>query len=52
MKKRPQFTLYFDEDLVVWLRSEAKRLRCSMSAVVRGLIVQAMCKVSKREEEP
>ena len=38
--------LYFDEDIWNWLQAEAKRLRCSVSEVVRRL---ALAEMTRRE---
>ena len=41
MKRRPT-RLYFDEDIWTWLQKEAARLRCSVSQVVRNLVLARM----------
>jgi len=38
MNKRPT-RLYFDLDIWKWLKAEARRLRCSISEIVRRLIL-------------
>ena len=41
MNKR-QTKLYFDQDIWEWLQAESKRLRCSVSEVVRRLALAEM----------
>lgn len=46
MRKHPT-KIYFDPDIWEWLKEEAKRLRCSVSEVVRRL---ALAEMTRREE--
>lgn len=34
--------IYLDKDMLVWIQSRAELLRCSVSQVVRNLILKAM----------
>lgn len=43
MKKKPMHVM-LDDDLTEWLRQEAVRRKCSVSQVLRTLIVDAMGK--------
>ncbi len=40
--------LYFDADIWAWLQTEAVRLRCSVSEVVRRLALVEMAKAARK----
>jgi len=42
MPRKTAVRLHLDDDLLEWLRAEAARLRSSVSAVMRALVLAAM----------
>lgn len=40
--KKQSINFNLDPDLVAWIRQEAKRRRCSLSQVIRDLLVKEM----------
>ena len=42
LKNRQETKIYFDAELGAWLKQEAARRRCSVSQVIRNLIVDEM----------
>ena len=42
MTKKPSALIYLDPDMLAWLKAEAQRRRCSVSMVVRDLVLAGM----------